>query len=102
MQVLDEVLMGDSDSRRSSNYVDLHEALASLCDTVNVKLISVDPDLVSDFDTKAKEICEKCKLDEMSFEDLVRKAKEIVEKHRKRLDDWAFSSDDDDDDCCIM
>ncbi|PUZ69089.1 hypothetical protein GQ55_2G080600 [Panicum hallii var. hallii] len=101
--VLDEVLMGDSDSRRSSNYVDLHEALASLCDTVNVKLISVDPNLVSDFDTKAKEICEERDLSEMSFSELVRKAKEIVEKHRKRLDDWAFSSDDDDDDdCCIM
>ncbi|RLM85712.1 hypothetical protein C2845_PM04G06740 [Panicum miliaceum] len=101
--VLNEVLKGDSDSRRrSTNYVELHGALASLCDTVNVKLISVDSDLVSDFETKAERICKKRDLSEMSFSELVRKAKEIVEKHRKRLENWAFSSDDDDDDCCIM
>jgi hypothetical protein len=102
MQVLNEVLNGDSDSRRSTNYVELHGALASLCDTVNEKLISVDSDLVSDFETKAERICKKRDLSEMSFSELVRKAKEIVEKHRKRLEDWAFSSSDDDEDCCIM
>ncbi|PVH63686.1 hypothetical protein PAHAL_2G085600 [Panicum hallii] len=100
--VLNEVLNGDSDSRRSTNYVELHGALASLCDTVNEKLISVDSDLVSDFETKAERICKKRDLSEMSFSELVRKAKEIVEKHRKRLEDWAFSSSDDDEDCCIM
>ena len=102
-QVLNEVLKGGSDSRRSTNYVDLHGALASLCDTVNMKLISGDSDLVSDFETKAKKICEERELSEiMKFGALVLEAKEIVKNHRKRLEDWAFSSSDDDDDCCIM
>lgn len=100
-KVLNEVLKGgESDNRRSTNYVELHGALASLCDTVNMKLISAD--LVSDFDKKAVEICEERELPEMNFGELVREAKEIVGEHRKRLEDWAFSSSDDDDDCCIM
>lgn len=102
--VLNEVLKGGkSDNRRSTNYVELHGALASLCDTVNMKLISADPDLISDFDNKAVGICEELELSELNFGELVHKAKEIVENHRKRLEDWAFSSSDDDDkDCCIM
>ncbi|KAK8458767.1 hypothetical protein SEVIR_2G001200v4 [Setaria viridis] len=100
-KVVKEVLKGDSENRRSKSYVELHEALATLCKTVYMKLIS-GTDLVPDLDAEAAKICKSIELDPaVPFSELVSRAQQVVDKHRRRsLEDWAANSTDDDDDTC--